>query len=169
MSTDHLEFGYVTRAHGLHGEVVVRTFDPASEVLLEVERVWVKRRDGAEQQLEVLEVAPGAEERAVVTFEGVGSREAAEALVGATLFAFREDLDQPGDGEFFQGDLVGLTAVDAQGTVLGMVEEVWNTGPVPNLVIRQAGNEWVLPMVESFVKRVDLEKKQVVIELPEYV
>jgi 16S rRNA processing protein RimM len=167
--TPHLQFGYVSRVHGLHGEVVVRTFDPRSEVMAELERVWVKRRDGVEQQMEVLDVQPAPRNELRVSLGGVASREAAEELVGATLFAFREDLDAPDEGEFFQGDLIGLEAVDEGGEAIGAVEEIWNNGPVPNLVIRRAGREWVLPMVESFVKRVDLAKKQIVVELPEYV
>ena len=36
MSSPHLQVGYVAKAHGLRGEVTVRTFDPASTALFEV-------------------------------------------------------------------------------------------------------------------------------------
>ncbi len=165
----HLQFGYVARAHGLHGELMVRTFDPSSEVLLEIERVWVKRRDGVEEELAVLEVEPAPKNELRVRFEGVDSREDAEGFIGATLFAFRDDLEPPDEDEFFQGDLIGLTVVDGQGKTLGVVEEIWNNGPVPNLVIRHGSHETVLPMADQFVKHVDLEAKKILVELPEYV
>ncbi|MFT3835834.1 MAG: ribosome maturation factor RimM [Myxococcaceae bacterium] len=165
----HLQFGYVSRVHGLKGELIVRTFDPASEVLFEVDRIWVKRRDGIEEEVAIEEAndAPKGEVR--VVFDGVTSREQAAHYVGATLFAFREDLEQPEGDEFFQGDLIGIVAYDLNGEKVGTVEEVWNHGEVPNLVIREAGKEIVLPMQETFVKSVDLAARKIVVEMPEYV
>lgn len=160
----HLELGYVRAAHGLNGEVNVRTFDPASETLFEVDRVFVRRKDGAESELEVEEVRTAPKGDLLVSFGGITRREAAEGLVGSTLFAFREDLEAPEEGEVFQGDLIGLLAFDPAGNALGTVEEIWNSGPVPNLVIRGGGKELMVPFVDEFVPEVDLEKKRVVVK-----
>ncbi|WNG57483.1 16S rRNA processing protein RimM [Archangium gephyra] len=164
----HLELGYVARAHGLQGEVAVRTFDPASETLDHVERVLVRPRTGAEHVLRIVSVRPTPKEMLVV-FEGVKGRDASEALVGATVLAFREDLEPPAEDEYFQGDLVGLTAVDESGKVLGRVEELWETGEVPNLVIRAEGREeLVVPFVDDFVSTVDIPGGRLVVKPPEY-
>jgi 16S rRNA processing protein RimM len=164
----HLELGYVARAHGLQGEVAVRTFDPASETLDYVERVLVRPRSGAERVLRIELVRPTPKETLVV-FEDVTGRTAAEALVGATVLAFREDLEPPAEDEYFQGDLVGLTAVDESGKVLGRVEELWETGEVPNLVIRAEGKEeLVVPFVDDFVSTVDIPGGRLVVKPPEY-
>jgi len=99
----------------------------------------------------------------------VRGRTAAEALVGATVIAFREDLEPPAEEEYFQGDLVGLTAVDESGKVLGRVEEIWETGPVPNLVIRAEGKEeLVVPFVDDFVSTVDIPGGRLVVKPPEF-
>ncbi len=166
--TEPLQFGYVSRAHGLDGQVVVKTFDPASEVLFEIDRLKLKHKDGSEKEYVIEEVAeaPGGDLR--VNLEGIGNRPAAEKLVGSTVYAFREDLDAPADGEFFQGDLVGLAALDEQGTALGTVEEIWNTGPVPNLVVRGGpGGELLVPFADEFVVKVDLVARTVVMRPPE--
>ena len=169
MSTrPHLELGFVARAHGLKGEVAVRPFDPSSETLDHVERVLVRTRSGEERLLRIESVRPTPKEMLVI-FEAVEGRSAAEALVGATVFVFREDLEPPAEDEYFQGDLVGLTAVDASGQVLGRVEELWNTGEVPNLVIRAEGREeLVVPFAEDFVSTVDVAAGRIVIKPPEY-
>jgi 16S rRNA processing protein RimM len=164
----HLELGYVSRAHGLQGEVAVRAFDPASETLDYVKRVLVRPRTGAERVLRIESVRPTPKEMLVV-FEGVRGRGQAEALVGATVLAFREDLEAPEEGEYFQGDLVGLTAVDEAGNVLGVVEELWSTSEVPNLVIRAPGKEeLVVPFAEDFVSTVDVPGGRLVVKPPEY-
>ncbi|MET0406111.1 MAG: ribosome maturation factor RimM [Cystobacter sp.] len=160
--------GYVARAHGLQGEVAVRPFDPASESLDYVERVLVRPRTGPERVLRIDSVRPTPKETLVV-FEGVERREEAEALVGATVFVFREDLEQPEEDEYFQGDLVGLTAVDEAGNVLGRVEEIWATGEVPNLVIRAEGREeMVVPFADDFVSTVDIPGGRIVVKPPEF-
>ncbi len=163
----HLPVGYVSRAHGTGGEVVVRTFDPASEVLLEVERVWVKRRDGAELEM-TIESCGQQNKDLRVAFTGVRGRAAAEALVGSTVMVFRDDLDSPDDGEYFQGDLIGLTAQTPEGQKLGVIEEIWNSGPVPNLVIRDGDREWMVPFAEEFVPNVNLEARVVTVKPLEF-
>ncbi|WP_338866080.1 ribosome maturation factor RimM [Myxococcus stipitatus] len=164
-----LELGYVSRAHGLRGELAVRPFDPASETLGTVDRVRVRTRAGEERDLQIESLRPTPKED-IVAFEGVESRTEAEALVGATVLVYREDLEPPAEGEFFQGDLIGLAAVDESGASLGQVEEIWATGEVPNLVIRAPGRqELVVPFADDFVPSVDMAARRIVIRPPEYV
>lgn len=164
-----LQLGYVSRAHGLNGEVVVRTFDPSSEALFEVERVVVRPRQGPERELLLAEVRSGPKGDLIVSFEEVGQRSESEPLVGAAVFVKREDLPPPEEGEYFQGDLVGLKAFDEAGAELGVVAEVWSTGPVPNLVIRsEKVGELLVPFVDEFVPTVDMAGGRVVIRPPEY-
>ena len=164
----HLEVGYVCRAHGLAGEVAVKTFDPSSESLFDVPRVLVRRKDASEAEFAVESVRATGRE-ILLCLVGVEDRSAADALVGGTVLAFREDLGEPVEGEYFQGDLVGLTAVDEGGATLGVVEEVWSSGPVPNLVIRSPGREELLvPFADEFVPTVDLERRRLVVRPPEF-
>jgi len=159
----HLEVGYIGKAHGLSGEVGVRTFDPSSEVLFDVERVVVRLKDGQEISLGV-ESARATPKEILMGLEGVEDRTAAERLVGGTVLVFRADLDPPEEGEFFQGDLVGLLAVDEAGVELGRVEEIWASGPVPNLVIRGEGKpELMIPFAEEFVPHVDMAGGRIVV------
>jgi 16S rRNA processing protein RimM len=163
-----LEVGYVRAAHGLNGEVAVKTYDPASDVLAEVERLWARTRNSGERELRIEAVRDAPKGDLLVRFEGVDSREQAQELVGAALSVFREDLSAPSEGEFFQGDLVGLTALDADGNVLGTVEEIWNSGPVPNLVIRGKSGELMVPFADDFVKDVSMERKTVTVIPPQW-
>lgn len=167
-ASPHLQVGYISRAHGLKGELAIRTFDPASSSLLEVKRVLLRPRQGEDRELELRSVRSTPKEF-LVMLEGVRRREDSEPLVGATVFAFRADLPPPEEGEYFQGDLVGLVAQTEDGEALGTVEEIWNTGEVPTLVVRGgARGEVAVPFVEAFVPRVDLDARTVIIRPLEY-
>lgn len=166
MKRDLLQFGYVSRAHGLKGEVVVRTFDPTSTVIDEVDRLVVRLKDGTDRELEISNVREGPGGDLLVSFDGIRTREAADELRASGVFVLRDDLEEPEEGEFFQGDLVGLEAVTAEGKRLGTVEEIWSSGPVPNLVIRDGREELMVPFAEEFVTKVDLDAGQVVIVPP---
>ena len=163
----HFRIGYITRARGLDGQVVVRTFDPGSLALEEVDRVLLVFADGSSRGLQIEErSAHGGE--CTLTLEGIADRTAADGLVGATVVVFREDLQPPAEGECFQGDLIGLEAVDEAGLSLGKVEEIWNTGPVPILVIRGPDRpELLVPFVDDFIRTVDLAAGRVVLHPPE--
>lgn len=164
----HLELGYVVRAHGLHGEIAIRPFDPASTTLEEVDRLLLRAKDGVERELSIDSVRQASKETLVV-LQGVRGRTQAEALKGATVLVFREDLEPPADDEFFQGDLIGLAAFDPEGRPLGTVAELWETGPVPNLVIRRDGEEeLVVPFADEFVPEVDLAEGRLVVRPPEW-
>jgi len=162
-----LEVGYVARVHGLKGELAVRTFDPDSEALMSVRRVVLRLRSGEEREL-LLRGARRATDATLVTLAGVTSRSSADELRGATVLVHREDLPPPAEGEWFQGDLVGLEARTPEGTPLGKVTEVWNTGPVPVLVLEGAGPEpLMVPFVDEFVPEVDLQAGVLVVRPPE--
>ncbi len=162
-----LEVGYVARVHGLKGELAVRTFDPESEAISLVHRLVLRLRSGEERAVEVAS-ARRATDTTLVCLAGVTSRSAAEAFKGATVLVHREDLPPPAEGEWFQGDLVGLEARTPEGRALGRVTEVWNTGPVPNLVIEGTGPEpLIVPFVDEFVPEVDVRAGVLVVRPPE--
>jgi 16S rRNA processing protein RimM len=162
-----LEVGYVARVHGLKGELAVRTFDPDSEALSSVRRIVLRLRSGEERDLSLVSVR-GAAEAVLVTLAGIDSREDAEPLRGAAVLVHREDLPPPSEGEWFQGDLVGLEARTPEGIPLGKVTEIWNTGPVPVLVVEGGGREALMvPFVDEFVPEVDVPAGVLVVRPPE--
>ena len=162
-----LEVGYVARVHGLRGELAVRTFDPESEALTQVGRLVLRLRSGEEREVALTAARRGGD-ATPVSLAGVTSRSGAEPLKGATVLVHREDLPPPAEGEWFQGDLVGLEARTPEGAPLGRVTEVWNTGPVPNLVIQREGSEpLVVPFVDEFVPQVDVQAGVLVVRPPE--
>ena len=159
-----LQFGYISRAHGLEGELIIRTFDPASEVMDQVDTVVARPRSGGERVLTIESIREAPKNDLLVAFDEIRKRHQAEELVGAVLFANRADLGELEPGEYFQGDLLGLPVFDEAGNGLGSIAEVMNSGPIPNLVIRGEGlPEIMVPLIEEYVPTIDMELRRVVV------
>lgn len=167
-SSDWLQVGYIARAHGLRGELGVKTFDPASTALGEVDRVQLTTKTGVVSlfSIETLRDAPRGD--LLMTLEGVRSREAADALVGSTVAVHRDELEPPDEGEVFQGDLIGLEARTPEGRRLGVVSEIWSSGPVPNLVLKDGDAEQMVPFADDFIVKIDLEARTIVLRPLEF-
>jgi 16S rRNA processing protein RimM len=165
-----LQTGYIARAHGLKGELAVKTFDPASSAISEVESLTLRLRDGSEQQYTVKTLRNGPQGDLLVTFPNVSTREQAETFVGAGVFLKREELDAPAQGEFFFGDLVDLAVFDVNNIHIGSVTEVWSSGPVPNLVVKRVdgAEELMIPFADDFIKHVDVGAQKITVVVPEF-
>ena len=158
-----LHIGYISRAHGLAGEVILKTFDPSSEVLEEVERITLVTRAGETKEYPITSSGESPGSDLLLKLKGIVRKVDAELLVGSAVHVRREDLEPPAEGEFFHGDLVGLEAVTPEGKRIGVIEEVWSTGPVPNLCIRDGKEEFLVPFAEEFVPKVDLAAGRVTV------
>jgi len=90
----------------------------------------------------------------VVYLDGIGSREAAEAVVGRYLEAPPVELEE---GVYFWEDLVGLTVREPDGSEVGELVEVFRAGG--NEVYRVVGarGERLVPALRSVVQRIDLD------------
>jgi 16S rRNA processing protein RimM len=104
----------------------------------------------------------------VVHFEGVMDREGAEALRGVQLVidsAERPPLEDPDD--FYDTDLIGLSARTVAGDELGPVRDVLHAGGADYLVVELDGKESLVPFVAAVVPVVDLATGVVEIDAPE--
>lgn len=106
---------------------------------------------------------------ALLTLDGVDSREDSEALTGAEIFITQEDAEKSrsilNEGEFYYYDLIGAEAF-IDGNVFGRIDAIVEGGSGCILsIINSEGREFLVPFVEEMVmtdklasdKRVDIE------------
>ena len=154
-----IEIGRIARAHGIRGEVVIVTHDPASDVLGDLETIWVA---GVEKR--VVE-ARGTHRGWLVRFEGIATRTDAETLRGQTVEVDRDALGLD-DDDILLDDLVGCQVKLVDGTPWGTIHSV-ASGMQDLLVIHDGELERLLPLVDEFVKAIDLEAGVVTVDPPE--
>jgi 16S rRNA processing protein RimM len=158
-----VELAAVVRSHGLRGELLLKSFNPESTLLGEVERVLLKARDGALRELEVCAVRQHAE-HLLVSLRGVETREQADALRGQLVCVTRAQLPPLAEGEYYLMDLVGLRVCARDGSELGRVDALIEYPSVACLVVPGADGVREVPNLPRYVLEVDLPGRRVVVD-----
>ena len=156
---DRIEVGYVSRAHGIRGEVRVVTHDPASTILAEVDEVAI-----GDRVFELVSARP-AKDAFIVRLAGVTDRNRAETLRGQTVTVSRDDIALD-EGEFLLADLIGCEVVLLDGSGYGEVAALEH-GPQDLLVIHHDAVERLVPLVPEIVVEIDLDAGRIVVDPPE--
>ena len=99
---------------------------------------------------------------------GVATREAAEALTGAEIYARRDQLPPPAEDEFYYDDLVGLKAETRLGVALGRVMGLRNfgAGDILEIAPEAGGETLLLPFAKTVAVEIDFVGGRIVIEPP---
>jgi len=100
---------------------------------------------------------------------GITTKEQADALRGTSLFVPRDRLPSLPDDEFYHADLIGLSAYDTGGVLIGKVTAVYNHGAGDILEISTARHKsaLLLPFTLAIVPNVDLASGRIVVDMPE--
>ena len=160
--SDPVAIGVVLAPHGVRGTLRVRALGAGRHLRKGKVPVLagVRRRISAARQ---------TPKGFLLDFDGIENRSDAQLLGGEELLLDREELDAPEEGEVYVADLVGLTAVDDAGEVVGAVVETFETAAHEVLVVRQERDrqDLYLPFTLEHVPELDLQKGRIVIRPPE--
>lgn len=160
-----LVVGRIGRPHGVRGEVSVdvRTDDPDRRYAPGV----VLTADPSRESLTVVR-SRWHHGRLLVQFEGSEDRERAEALRGQLLVVDSATAGETEPGEYWDHQLVGLSAMHIDGSRIGEIYEVIHIPGSELLAVRREdGADVLIPFVEAIVPTVDLDGGQVVVDPPE--
>ncbi len=140
----------VAGAHGVRGEVKLKLFGDGIDSLARKPDLTVGGRP-----LKLKDVRPG-NKTAIARFEGVSTREAAEALRGSLVEIDRELLPPLEPGEYYHSDLIGLPCVDGEGAAIGTVALIEDFGAGELLdVERPDGKRSLIPFRDGIADLVD--------------
>ncbi|MBI3440591.1 MAG: 16S rRNA processing protein RimM [Proteobacteria bacterium] len=154
----------IVGVHGVRGIMKVKVFSDTPEDLMD----YMPLCDAAgKRTFEFLTFQPH-KNIYLVTMSGVNDRDAAGKLRGTKLYMPRRNLPALKDkNTYYHADLLGLTAVDAGGAVIGQIIQVANFGAGDLLEIRPlTGASYFVPFTKTVVPKVDLKKKQATVIVP---
>ena len=173
---DLLLMGRVGKTHGVRGEVKVvpETDDP--QRFAEVERLYLGADPASARAVEVQGARfqyPKGRTVVLLALAGVETVEEAAELRGLQVWADPADLPALADGEAYLHDLVGLDVYEVaeDGTEaaepFGTVRDLYEGAQLLFAIARPDAPEVLLPDVDEFVVRLDLEARRLYVRLPE--
>lgn len=157
-----IALGKIVNTHGIRGELRLLPFNPETEAIRPGTALSL-RHGGRQREVVVRTVRPH-KNLLLVTLEGVETMNAAEELIGCEAEIDAAALPEPGEGEAYHFQLIGLEVITAGGEKVGVVDEVFTTPANDVCVVRREKGEVLIPYVRDIVRTVDLEGRRMVIE-----
>ncbi len=159
-----LLIGTITSSFGLKGQVKLHAVTDQIEHLRRKIRVVYAGADAVPYQLlHVIEHKPGV---LLLSLQGVDTRDAADALRGTDIFIAEQEAVPLAADEYYLHQLYNLRVETSDGSVLGQVREVLETGANEVLVVTRPGqSDALIPMIHDVVQELDIAGGRIVINL----
>lgn len=166
LSEELVLLGKVSGTHGIRGELRVTCYSGEYDTLMGLRTLFLRGAQG-----DLLEVEPISAKihrgKAIVRLKNFASINEVEHLVGRDLVVGRSQLPPLDDDTYYWHDLIGLRVFTEDGTELGKLADIFETGSSDIYVVRSGGREYLIPAVEDFVKEIDLTSGIMKISPPE--
>lgn len=162
--SDRIILGHIATVHGIRGEVVIKSYtqDPG-----DIAAYGPLSDDKGERRF-VIESVRVTPKGVVARIKGVTDRNSAEALRGIALTVAREALPEASGDEFYHADLIGMTAVDPEGQVIGKVLAIHNFGAGDLMELQLTGVKQteLVPFTDPVVPTIDIKAKRLTVIMP---
>lgn len=153
---EEFQIGVITQTHGIKGEVKVFPTTDDVKRFKRLEKVTIysgKKRFEAE-----IESVKFFKQFVILKFKGFDTIEDIQPYKQAKLLVDREHAVRLRKDEYFVADLIGTKVVSDEGTELGVMTDVIETGANDVYVVKNSeGEEILFPAIKDCVKEVDLE------------
>ena len=153
--------GHILAPVGVEGEVRV-------EVLSDVPRRFapgaVVYADGSPLRVRSCRHMPKG---LTVNFQGVDTRNAAEALRGKSLYIREADVPPPPEDTYYYYEVLGMQVVTVEGDELGVVTEILVTGANDVYVVSGEKKQTMVPALADVVVAMDVKGQRMTVSLPE--
>jgi len=162
---EYLSIGQIINTHGLRGAVKVYPLTDDISRFEKLKEVYVEENDGLVKYK--VESVKFLSSTVSVKLKGVDSEEAANKLRGSYIKVDRKSAVKLPKDTYFICDLIDLEVYDEKGLLLGTVKDVLQTGSNDVYVIQSSGKDILIPALKDIVKKIDLENKKILVEMPE--
>jgi 16S rRNA processing protein RimM len=175
---DAVEVARIVDAWGVKGWIKLQPFATDPQALFSSRRWYLKppaQALGGTSVPPLLHVthAKSHADSVVAAARELADRDAARALRGARVYVARSSFPTAGDDEFYWVDLIGAEVFNRDGSSLGRVTSMIDTGPHSVLCVRRpdaapdesdATAERLIPFVAAYVDRVDLAARRIEVD-----
>lgn len=157
--------GKIVNTHGVRGEVKVYPYSDDLEKFEDFEYFYIEGEGKKKYEIESTRVHKNM---VLVKFKGYEDINKVLNLLNKNVYMERKDVEDDSEGHYIV-DLVGCEIFDDQGEFIGHLKDVLQTSAQDLYEIKKVsdGKLFYLPVVDEFVKNIDIKNKKIIIHLIE--
>lgn len=160
---DCFKIGYISKTHGLKGEVTV-IFEKGIEST-GLTLLFLDFNGGLVPYF--VERISDRGDKSFLKFESIDSIDQADVIKGRSIFLPKSTRPKLKRGEFYDDEIIGFSVSDESLGDLGRVNEVQRSGLNRLLVIVYQGKEILVPINSPFIDSINKTKRTVRLKLPD--
>lgn len=162
----YLEIGQIVNTFGVNGMVKVKPFTDDITEFEYLKKIYVEGKNSKkEYQIEKVNYHKGM---VMLKLKDIEKIEDAEKLRNHFITIPREDAVPLKEDEYYIVDLLESEVFTEEGTKLGILEDIFNTGSNDIYVVKnEIGKQILLPAIADVIKEIDVKKKKIVVHIIE--
>lgn len=163
---EYFEIGQIVNTFGIKGMVKVVAFTDNITRFDNLKQVYVTSKN-KRQKYNIQEVKYH-KNMVLIKFEGIDKVEEAELLRNSMIVVERKDAAPLEEGSYYIADLIGLEVYTDEQKLLGVLEDIYNTGSNDIYVVKnEIGKQILLPAISDVIKEISLENRKIIVHLLE--
>ena len=163
---DCFYLGKIVKKYSFKGELLVKLDTDEPEIFKNLESVFISLRNNLIPFF-VDSCKLHKSQLLRIKFEDVDTEEDAEALLKSDLYLPLSILPTLSGNKFYYHEVTGFTVIDENFGEVGVIDNINDTGAQELFVIDRNGTEILIPLNDQFIKKVDREQKQIIVNTPE--
>lgn len=153
---------------GSKGDLKIQCLSDVPTRFAEMKRVFFRKRNALEVSEYEVEKSKLVNDYVVLKLKDVASFAEASSFVGAEVLIPESERGNLPANTYFIDSLIGMNVRDLNGNMIGVVADVVSNFAQSLLLVEMGdGPVFSLPFVREFVKKIDLENKEISVELIE--
>ena len=165
----YLLLGQILRPHGIRGEVRVRILTDYPQRIKQLDTIFLGDDPNTDAAVAYhLDSFRMNQDYGLIKFKGIDDRDTADTLRQLYVMVTLENAIPLEEGEFYLYQLIGVTVQTEDGTPLGTIREVLETGANDVYILDSPQyGEILIPVTDETIIQTDISNSLVVVRLPE--
>jgi 16S rRNA processing protein RimM len=160
LNPERLAIGVIVGPHGTRGEIRMQIWTHFPDHIQDLTSIFL---DGEPLpvRLRHVRISRGL---AILSLQDITTREAADELKGKVVRIDREQASPLEEGEYYHFELIGLDVFTEDGSRIGSLAEIIETGANDVYVVRDdEGKDTLFPALNDVVPEIDIEHRKMTV------
>lgn len=162
--TSELEIGQIVNTFGIKGEVKVKPFTDDIKRFDKLKKINIEQKNSKKEY--EIENIKYHKDMLILKLKGIDQIEQAELLRNSYLKIDRNEEEPLEENTYYIVDLLGLSVYTEEGILLGILDDIYNTGSNDIYVVKDSlGKQTLLPAIQDVIKEIDIENQKIIVHV----